>query len=73
MTREQFYREACLQAMAGLLACSGLYKDELLNDPVDHTTDAVIEYARALTEKVYGPKSKKWQDIQDSDGWGVGV
>ena len=54
MTREQFYNQAVMRAMQGLLAASGNYSDGLIDDPVDNTTNLAIQYAEALTLKVYG-------------------
>jgi hypothetical protein len=33
MTQEQFYHEAVIAAMQGLLAASGHYRDELIKNP----------------------------------------
>jgi len=55
MTREEFYLEAVIAAMNGLLCASGDYKDELINDPLQRVSDAAHDYAQSLTNKVYGP------------------
>ena len=54
MTREDFYLEACLRAMQGLLAASGDYRDELIVDPPKHLAVAADQYAEALTLQIYG-------------------
>lgn len=54
MTRQEFYNQAVISAMQGLLAASGNYSDGLIDDPVDNTTNLAIQYAEALTLKVYG-------------------
>lgn len=55
MTREEFYHEACLRAMQGLLSASGEYTDELIVDPPKHMANAAQQYAEALTEQVFSP------------------
>jgi hypothetical protein len=54
MTREEFYLEACLRAMEGLLAASGDYRPEFIVDPAKHLAVAAEQYAEALTLQVYG-------------------
>ena len=54
MTREEFYLEACLRAMQGLLSASGDYRDELIVDPPKHLAVAADQYAEALTLQIYG-------------------
>lgn len=53
MTREEFFIEACLRAMQGLLAASGEYS-EFVNDPPAHLAVAAHQYATALTQQIYG-------------------
>ena len=53
MTQEEFYREACLRAMQGLLAASGHYRDELIKNPCEYVATAARHYATELTEQVY--------------------
>jgi hypothetical protein len=59
MTQEQFYHEACLRAMQGLLAASGEYTDELIVDPPKHMANAAQQYAEALTDQVF--PSRFWE------------
>jgi hypothetical protein len=54
MTREEFYLEACLRAMQGLLAASGEYRDEFITNPPAHMATAARQYAEELTQQVYG-------------------
>lgn len=54
MTREEFYLQACLTAMQGLLAASGDYRDEFIVDPPKHVAVAAEQYAEALTLQIYG-------------------
>jgi len=54
MTREEFYLEACLRAMQGLLAASGDYRDEMIVDPPKHMAVVAQQYADALTLQIYG-------------------
>ena len=55
MDREQFYHEACLRAMQGLLAASGHYRDELIKNPCEYVATAARHYATELTEQVFQP------------------
>jgi len=50
MDREQFYHEACLRAMQGLLAASGHYRDELIKNPCEYVAMSARHYAAELTE-----------------------
>jgi hypothetical protein len=54
MTRHEFFVEACLRALQGLLAASGEYRDEFIVDPPKHMAVAAYQYAEALTQQVYG-------------------
>jgi len=54
MTREEFYIEACLRAMQGLLSASGQYTDELIANPCENVATAAQQYAEALTQQIYG-------------------
>lgn len=54
MTREEFFIEACLRAMNGLLSASGQYTDEFITDPPKHLAVAAHQYATALTQQIYG-------------------
>jgi hypothetical protein len=56
MTREEFFLEACLRAMQGLLAASGEYRDEFITNPPAHMATAARQYAEELTQQVYGPE-----------------
>ena len=62
MTQEQFYHEACLRAMQGLLAASGHYRDELIKNPCEYVATAARHYATELTEQVYGG-GEQWKEI----------
>ena len=62
MTQEQFYHEACLRAMQGLLAASGHYRDELIKNPCESVATAARHYATELTEQVYGG-GEQWKEI----------
>lgn len=62
MTQEEFYREACLRAMQGLLAASGHYRDELIKNPCEYVATAARHYATELTEQVYGG-GVQWDEI----------
>ena len=62
MTQEQFYHEACLRAMQGLLAASGHYRDELIKNPCEYVANAARHYATELTEQVYGG-GEQWKEI----------
>ena len=55
MTQEQFYHQAVIAAMQGLLAASGHYRDELIKNPCEYVATAAREYAAELTEQIYGP------------------
>ena len=54
MTRDEFYQQACLRAMQGLLAASGHYRDELIANPCEYIANAARHYATELTEQVMG-------------------
>ena len=62
MDREQFYHEACLRAMQGLLAASGHYRDELIKNPCEYVAMSARHYATELTEQVYGG-GEQWKEI----------
>ncbi len=62
MTQEQFYHEACLRAMQGLLAASGHYRDELIKNPCEYVAMSARHYATELTEQVYGG-GEQWKEI----------
>jgi hypothetical protein len=62
MTQEQFYREACLRAMQGLLSASGHYRDELIKNPCEYVANSARHYATELTEQVYGG-GEQWKEI----------
>lgn len=59
MNREQFYHEACLRAMQGLLAASGHYRDELIKNPCEYVAMSARHYATELTEQVFYP-GEEW-------------
>ena len=54
MTREEFFIEACLRAMQGLLSASGEYRDEFITNPPAHMATAARQYAEEFTQQVYG-------------------
>jgi len=58
MNREEFYHEACLRAMQGLLAASGHYRDELIKNPCEYVATAAKQYATELTEHVFFPSEE---------------
>ncbi len=62
MTQEQFYHEACLRAMQGLLAASGHYRDELIKNPCEYVAMSARHYATELTEQVFGG-GEQWKEI----------
>jgi hypothetical protein len=62
MTQEEFYREACLRAMQGLLSAAGHYRDELIANPCEYVATAARHYATELTEQVYGG-GVQWDEI----------
>ena len=62
MDREQFYHEACLRAMQGLLAASGHYTHELIKNPCEYVANAARQYATELTEQVFGG-GEQWKEI----------
>jgi hypothetical protein len=62
MTQEEFYREACLRAMQGLLSAAGHYRDELIANPCEYVATAARHYATELTEQVYGG-GVQWNEI----------
>lgn len=64
MTQEEFYREACLRAMEGLLAASGHYRDELIKNPCEYVATAARQYATELTEQVFQP-GYGWDPIDE--------
>ena len=45
-----------LAAFQGLLAVSGHYRDELINNPCEYVANAARQYADELTEQLYGPE-----------------
>ncbi|NDB35726.1 MAG: hypothetical protein EB023_10415 [Flavobacteriia bacterium] len=55
-TREEFFEAAVLAAFQGLLAASGHYRDELINNPCEYVANAARQYADELTEQLYGPE-----------------
>jgi len=55
MTRDEFFEQAVIAAMQGLLAASGHYRDELIKNPCEYVASAAKEYAAELTDQVYGP------------------
>lgn len=59
MTRDEFYQQACLRAMQGLLAASGHYRGELIANPCEYIANAARHYATELTEQVMGP-GEEW-------------
>jgi hypothetical protein len=56
MTRDEFFEQAVIAAMQGLLAASGHYRDELIKNPCEYVSNAARQYADELTEQVYGPE-----------------
>jgi hypothetical protein len=62
MTQEQFYHQACLKAMEGLLASSGHYRGELIKNPCEYVATAARHYATELTEQVFGG-GEQWKEI----------
>jgi hypothetical protein len=54
-TREEFFEQAVIAAMQGLLAASGHYRDELIKNPCEYVANAAREYAAELTDLIYGP------------------
>jgi hypothetical protein len=54
-TREEFFEQAVIAAMQGLLAASGHYRDELIKNPCEYIANAAREYAAELTDLIYGP------------------
>ena len=62
MTQEQFYHQACLKAMEGLLAASGHYRGELIKNPCEYVATAARHYATELTEQVFGG-GEQWKEI----------
>jgi hypothetical protein len=56
MTREEFFEQAVIAAMQGLLAASGHYRDELIKNPCEYVANAARQYADELTEQIYGPE-----------------
>ena len=55
MTRDEFFEQAVIAAMQGLLAASGHYRDELIKNPCEYIANAAREYAAELTDLIYGP------------------
>jgi hypothetical protein len=55
-TREEFFEQAVIAAMQGLLAASGHYRDELIKNPCEYVANAARQYADELTEQIYGPE-----------------
>ena len=55
MTRDEFFEQAVIAAMQGLLAASGHYRDELIKNPCEYVANAAREYAAELTDQLYGP------------------
>ena len=62
MTQEQFYHQAVIAAMQGLLAASGHYSGELIKNPCEYVATAARHYATELTEQVYGG-GEQWKEI----------
>ena len=62
MTQEQFYHQAVIAAMQGLLSASGHYRDELIKNPCEYVATAARHYATELTEQVYGG-GEQWKEI----------
>lgn len=53
MTREEFFIEACLRAMQGLLSASGHYRDDLIDHPYENVANTAREYAEELTDQIF--------------------
>ena len=62
MTQEEFYHQAVIAAMQGLLAASGHYRDELIKNPCEYVAMSARHYATELTEQVYGG-GEQWKEI----------
>ena len=52
MTREEFYNQAVIAAMQGLLAASRTLR---IKNPCEYVANAAREYAAELTDLIYGP------------------
>ena len=48
--------------MEGLLAASGHYRGELIQNPCEYVATAARHYATELTEQVYGG-GEQWKEI----------
>jgi len=70
MTREEFYNQALISAMQGLLSANGLAYDN-----AEQVIYQAKIHARLLTDEVFREDTSgpEYGDFGDRDDWGIGV